>query len=110
MRRPKLDLSRCMVVALEAKPKIANLKTGEVATDADGRTKYGVQVFVSDPESEDAGAVRVTVPSATPIEVQPGQPIEFVNLRVMHWEKGDRSGMAWSAEAITKPGGGRRAE
>lgn len=110
MRRPKLDLSGCMIVALEARQKVANRKTGEIALDAEGRPKWAVTCFVSDPQSEDAGAVRVTVPSVTPIEVQPGQPIELVNPRAMHWETGGRSGMAWSAEAITKPGGGRRAE
>lgn len=110
MRRPKVDLTGVAVIALEAKPKIANRQTGEVATDAEGRTKWAVSVFVSDPGSEDSGAVKVTVPSASPLSVTPGQPLTLINPRVMHWETNGRSGMAWSADGIEQAGGGRRGE
>ena len=110
MRRPKVDLAGCTVIGLEAVPKIANRQTGEVAIDAEGRTKWAVSAFVSDPASEDSGAVRVTVPSSVPITITPGQPLTLINPRVMHWETGGRSGMSWSADGIEQPGGGRRGE
>ena len=100
MRRPKIDLTGCTVLGLEAAPKVANRQTGEVATDAEGRPKWAVTVFLSDPTTDDSGSVRVTVPSASPIEVIAGQPVKLVNPRVMHWEANGRSGMAWSAEAV----------
>lgn len=101
MRRPKVDLSGCTVLALQAAPRIADRKTGEVATTADGVTKWSVDLFVTDPEApSEAGSIKVTVPSASGIEVKPGQPVRLVNPRVMHWETGGRSGMAWSADGI----------
>ena len=109
MRRPKVDLSGCTVLALTAAPKLANRQTGEVATNADGVPKYGVDLFIADPETEDSGTVKVTIASATPINVTPGTPVTVSNPRVMHWDANGRSGMAWSADAIAtaRPGGGR---
>ncbi|SMY00839.1 hypothetical protein BSP109_03239 [Brevibacterium sp. Mu109] len=110
MRRPKVDLTGCTVVGLEATPKVADRTTGELATDADGRTKWSVSVFVSDPATKDSGAVKVTVPSSTPIALSAGDPLVLVNPRVLHWEVGNRSGMAWSADAVESAGGGKRGE
>lgn len=110
MRRPKLDLSGCTVIGLEANAKVANRQTGEVATDSEGRTKWAVSVFVSEPGTGDSGAVKVTVPSSVPIEVTPGQPLTLVNPRAMYWETGGRSGMSWSADAVEVQGGAKRGD
>lgn len=100
MRRPKIDLSGVTTLALEAAPKVKNMQTGEIAVDEQGRTRYAVAVFMSDPATNDSGMVKVTVPSASPIEVTPGTPVRLVNPRVMHWDNNGRSGMAWSADGV----------
>lgn len=107
MRRPKVDLSGCQAIALAVAPKV-DRSTGEVQTEREtGRTKYTVDTYLHDPATGDAGMVRVVVPAAQEPTITVGGPVQFEDLRCMHWEAGTRSGMSWSASAVA-PVGARR--
>ena len=98
-----VDLSAVTSLALAVEPKIKDRNTGEVAIDANGVQKWTVSVFLNEAQASDSGMVRVTVVSAEEPALTLGQPLQFSGLRVMHWEAGSRSGMAWSADSVVTP-------
>ena len=100
MISPYVDVSRWQMLALGVSAKLANKATGEVATDRNGQTKWAIDTYVVDPETQESELLKITVAASRAPEIVPGQAVEFEGLRARYWVAGDRSGLSFSAVAV----------
>ncbi len=99
MREIPVDTSGLQVVCMgEPSPKVADRATGEVKTDAEGRTVWQVEVAAK-PADASGGMVRISV-SGEPKGLTFGQLLRVEGLVALPWEQNDRHGIAFRAAKI----------
>lgn len=96
--RLKLDTSTTrFIVTRMAEPRL-NFESGSPKTDsATGLPLYAVQLLALD----DAGGEVLAVTVAGDPKLSVTQPVSVTGLVAIPWSQGDRSGVAFRAEAIT---------
>ncbi|MGH3343680.1 MAG: hypothetical protein ACRDPK_12555 [Carbonactinosporaceae bacterium] len=101
MRNIPVDTSRLSFIAAgDAEPKIKDPSSGELKTDAEGRTLYSVPLLPV-PNDDRGRSIRVTVAASEPPAVSVGQPVQVVGLTAFGWAMNGRSGIGYRAESIT---------
>lgn len=88
------------IAAGDAEPKIANPETGEIKTDAEGRTLYAVPLLPI-PNDDRGNSIKVTVPASEPPAVTEGEPVSVDGLVAFAWAMNGRSGVAFRARSIS---------
>jgi hypothetical protein len=96
-----VDTTRMSTPIVVLAPEVkANPETGEIKTDREGNTQYRTAVSVSWLGRRLPEVIDVTT-SVKPEGITLGSPVRLVNLVARPWQMGDRSGVAFSAEAVT---------
>lgn len=86
------------IVAPEA--RVANRETGEIKTNRDGTPVFTVGVAVRQ-EGRRASIIEISV-TGEPVGITEGVRVEVAGLTAFSWAMGDRHGLSFRADTITR--------
>ena len=100
MNTVPVDVSKLTIPICVVEPAVKTNPEGEVKKDRDGNTQYTVAVSVGMSGGRRLPDVIAVTTVREPDGIAVGTPVRLVGLIARPWQMGDRSGLAFSAEAV----------